>query len=173
MCFNKFIYVSLICCKLVIYLKKIQIHSHLINEDIFDNFQSAHKAGYSCEAALLRVYNDIVTTIGTGNGAMLVSLDLSDAFDTIDHDNLLCIIEKYVGNCGNALILSTPYFSIRTQRVQIYNVLPDFAYIICGVPQGSALEPLKLCLYVFPLNAILMYYKIGYHVYYIYNLNVN
>ena len=42
----------------------------------------------SCETALLRVYNDIVTTIGRGNGAMLVLLDLSAAFDTIDHDNL-------------------------------------------------------------------------------------
>ena len=65
-----------------------QIHDHLINNDIVDNFQSAYKAGHSCETALLRVYNDIVTTIGRGNGAMLVLLDLSAAFDTIDHDNL-------------------------------------------------------------------------------------
>ena len=41
-----------------------QIHDHLINNDIVDNFQSAYKAGHSCETALLRVYNDIVTTIG-------------------------------------------------------------------------------------------------------------
>ena len=43
-----------------------QIHDHLINNDIFDNFQSAYKAGYSCETVLLRVYYDIVTTIGIG-----------------------------------------------------------------------------------------------------------
>ena len=49
----------------------------IINNDIVDNFQSAYKAGHSCETALLRVYND-----------MLVLLDLSAAFDTIDHDNL-------------------------------------------------------------------------------------
>ena len=35
-----------------------QTHSHLINNDIVDNFQSAYKAGHSCETALLRVYND-------------------------------------------------------------------------------------------------------------------
>ena len=66
-----------------------QVHDHLINTDIVDNFQSAYKAGHSCETALLRVYNDIVTTIGRCNGEMLVLLDLSAAFDTIDHDNLL------------------------------------------------------------------------------------
>ena len=87
------------------------------------------------------MYNDIVTTIGRGNGAMLVLLDLSAAFDTIDHDNLFCILEKYVGICGNALKLIKSYFSNRTQRVQIDNVLSDFANISCGVPQGSVLGP--------------------------------
>ena len=81
-----------------------KIHSHLINNDIVDNFQSAYKASHSRETALLRVYNDIVTTIGRGNGTMLALLDLSAA-----------------------------------QRVQIDNVLSDFANIICGVPQGSVL----------------------------------
>ena len=38
--------------------------------------------------ALLRVYNDIVTTVGKGNGSLLVLLDMSAAFDMIDHDNL-------------------------------------------------------------------------------------
>ena len=68
-----------------------QIHDHLINNDIVDNFQSAYKAGHSCETALLRVYNDIASTIGIGNGAMLVFLDLSAAFDTIDHATYFCI----------------------------------------------------------------------------------
>ena len=97
-----------------------QIHSHLINNDIVDNFQSAY---------------------------------------------LFCILEKYVGICGNALILIKSYFSNRTQRVQIDNVLSDFANIICGVPQGSVLGPLKFCLYLLPLSAILRYHNIGYHVY--------
>ena len=142
-----------------------QIHSHLINNDIVDNFQSAYKTGHSCETALLRVYNDIVTTIGRGNGVMLVLLDLSAAFDTIDHDTLFCILEKYVGICGNAQKLMKSYFSNRTQRVQIDNVLSDFANITCGVPQGSVLGPLKFCLCLLPLSAIFRYNNIGYHVY--------
>ena len=39
---------------------------------IVDNYQSSYKTGHSCKTALLRVYNDTVTTIGRGNGAMLV-----------------------------------------------------------------------------------------------------
>ena len=116
----------------------------MINNDIVDNFQSAYKAGHSCDTALLRVYNDSVTTIGRGNGAMLVLLDLSAAFDTIDHDLLFCILEKYVGICGNALKLIKSYFSNRTQRVQIDDVLSDLANIICGVPQESVLVTLKM-----------------------------
>ena len=80
-----------------------QIHDYPINNDIVNNFQSAYKTGHSCETVLLRLYNDIITTIGKGNGAMHVLLDLYAAFDTINHDNLFCIIEKYVGICGNAL----------------------------------------------------------------------
>ena len=60
---------------------------HILDNNIVDSFQSAYRAGHSCETTLLRVYNDIVTTVGKGNGSYLVLLDLSAAFDTIDHDN--------------------------------------------------------------------------------------
>ena len=76
------------------------------------------------------MYNDIVTTIG--RGAMVVLLDLTAAFDTIDHDNLFCILEKYVGISGNALILIKSYFSNRTRHVQIDDVLSDML-ILCMV----------------------------------------
>ena len=59
-----------------------------------------------------------------------------------------CILEKYVGIRGNALKLINSYFSNRTQRVQIDNVLSDFTNIICGVPQCSALVPIQfVCIY--------------------------
>ena len=62
-----------------------QIHDHLKITILLIIFSLPIKAGHSCEIVLLRVYNDSVTTIGIGNGAMLVLLDLSAAFDTIDH----------------------------------------------------------------------------------------
>ena len=104
----------------------------MLDNNIVDSFQSAYRAGYSCDAALLRVYNDIVTTVGKGNVSFLVLLDLSAAFDTIDHDNLFYILEKYVGICGSALQLIRSYFSDRTQRVQIDGIMSDFSSLLCG-----------------------------------------
>ena len=78
------------------------------------------------------MYNDIVTTVRKGNGSFVVLLDLSAAFDTIDHDNLFYILENYVEIGANALRLIRLYFSDRTQRVQIDGIMP-------GVPQGSVL----------------------------------
>ena len=80
------------------------------------------------------MYNDIVTTVGKGNGSCLVLLDLSAAFDTIDHDKLFYILEKYVGIGGSSLRIIRLYFSDRTHRVQIDGIMSDFASLLCGVP---------------------------------------
>ena len=110
---------------------------HILDNNIVDSFQSAYRAGHSCETALLRVYNDIITTVGKGNRSFL--LDLSAAFVMIDHDNLFYILEKYVGISGSALRLIMSYFCDRTQRVQINGILSNFASLLCGVTQGSVL----------------------------------
>ena len=114
----------------------------------------------------MRVFNDIASTIGKGNGNLLVLLDLSAAFDTIDCLILFDILKMYIGFDGNALKLIMSYFSDCTQRVQIDDgILSEFASIVCRVPQGSVLGPLKFCVYMLPLSVILRLYKIGYHVY--------
>ena len=100
--------------------------------------------------------------------AMILSQPLEKAmghFDTIDHDNLFYILEKYVGIGGSALQLIRSYFCDHTQRVQINGIMSDFASLLCGVPQGSVLGPMKFCLYLLPLGAILRHHNIGYHIY--------
>ena len=101
--------------------------------------------------------------VGKGNGSYLVLQDLSAAFDTIDHDTLFVILEKYVGITGSALQLLKSYFSDRSQRVLIDDVMSGAANLVCGVPQGSVLGPLKFCLNLLPLGAILRYHSINYH----------
>ena len=114
---------------------------------------------------MLRVYIDIVTMVGKDNGSYLVLLDLSAAFDTIYYDTLFVIIDNYIGITGSALQLIKAYFLDRSQRVLIDDAMLGVANIVCGVPQGSALCPLKFCLYLLPLGAILKYHGIGYYIY--------
>ena len=89
-------------------IKKVissRILTHIVDNDLIDKFQFAYRCGHSTETALLRVYSAIVTMVGKGNGSYLVLLDLSAAFDTIDHDILFVILEKYIGITGSALQL--------------------------------------------------------------------
>ena len=86
------------------------ILKHIADNELIDKFPSAYRCGHSTETVLLRVYNDIVTMVGKGHGSYLVLLDLSAAFDTIDHDTLFVILEKYVGITGSALQLLKSYF---------------------------------------------------------------
>ena len=151
--------------KLIEKLISSRILKHIADNECIDKFQSAYRCGHSTETALLRVYNDIVTMVGKGNGSYLVLLDLSAVFDTIDHDTLFVILEKYVGIPGSALQLLKSYFSDRSQRVLIDDVMSGAANLVCGVPQGSVLGPLKFCLYLLPLCAILRYHSINYHIY--------
>ena len=82
---------------------------------------------------------------------LLVLLDLSAAFDTIDHSNLFTVHGKHVGICDDALNLFVSYVSNRKQQMRIDNIMSDLASIICSVPQGSVLGLLKFCLYLLPL----------------------
>ena len=133
--------------KMIEKIISISILRHIIDNNIINGFHSAYNAGHSCETVLLRVYNDIVITIGKGNGSFLVLLDLSAASDTIDHNNLFMILVRFVGIGGSALQLIKSYFCDHTQKVVIDNILSEFANLVCGVPQGSVLGPMKFCLY--------------------------
>ena len=119
---------------------------HIADNDLIDKFQSVYRCGHSTVTALLRVYSDIVTMVGKGNGSYLVLLDLSAAFDTIDYDTLFVILDKYIRITGSGPQLLKSYFSDRSQRVLIDDVMSGVANIVCGVPQGYVLGPLKVCL---------------------------
>ena len=74
-------------------------------------------------------------------------------------------LEWFVVISGSALQLIKSYFSGRTQRVMIDVIMSDFANRVCGVPQGSVLEPMKFCFSLLPLCAIINKDNIGYHIY--------
>ena len=130
----------------------------LISFSPYTSVITARKLQYS----VCILYSNIVTTIGKGNGSFLVLLDLSAAFDTIDHSNLFVILEKYVEITGDALRYIKSYFSDPSQTTCIESIVSNIVHPICGVPQGSALGPLKFCLQLLSLVAIFRYHSIGY-----------
>ena len=81
--------------------------------------QSAYKPSYSTETALVKVQNDIFTSIDQHGIVILILLDLSAAFDTIDHDVLFSRMESTLGIIGPALEWFRSYLGDRTLRVQI------------------------------------------------------
>ena len=62
------------------------LNEHLIKNSMFDPLQSAYRDKHSTETALIKVQNDILSALDAGSSAILLMLDLSAAFDTIDHD---------------------------------------------------------------------------------------
>ena len=96
---------------------------------------------------------------------MLLSLDLSAAFDTIDHANLIKRLQTRFGNCGQALEWIRSYLADRRQCVRIGQSLSNESVCYTGVPQGSVLGPLLFVAYVSPLSAITRQHEISQNQY--------
>ena len=133
----------------------IQTYSYLNNNALFTSLQSAYRAHYSTETALLRVTNDILKALDSRNDVILILLDLSAAFDTLDHDILLTRLHLYFGFKGIALNWFFSYLRGRTQRVNIPGSSSSPRNLHYGVPQGSILGPLLFTLYIAPLQDVI------------------
>ena len=117
--------------------------------------QSAYRPFHSTETALLKVQSDILLNMDDQKVTLLVMLDLSAAFDTIDHSILLETLGSGFGVGGTALKWFTSYLSQRTQQVQIKGTLSEKKQLITGVPQGSCLGPVLFTIYVANLFQII------------------
>ena len=131
---------------------------------IMDTFQIAYWAHHSTETALLRLYNDVMFNFDRGHGTLLVLVDLSVAFDTIDHQIICHIVEHSLGITDSVLALIKSYIDGRQLYVQIEGVVSEFSKLACGVPQESVLGPLKFCIYMLPIGSIMSHHNIYFHI---------
>jgi hypothetical protein len=151
--------------KLVEKIVSIRFLNHLKINNLHEVLQSAYKQGHSTETALIRVQNDILQSIDEQKCVLLVLLDLSAAFDTVNHQVLLTRLEERFGISGNALAWVKSYMSNRTQKVNIGGSTSASHILDCGVPQGSVLGPLFFIAYTGPLGDILRRHNISFHLY--------
>ena len=124
-----------------------QIHDHLLCWNLYPILQSAYRQYHSTETALLKVFNDILMNMNSQRVTLLVLLDLSSAFDTIDHKILLERLSSKFGFRGKVLNWFSSYLSGRSYRVVLNGTSSDKYELNFGVPQGSCLGPLLFILY--------------------------
>ena len=118
-------------------------------------WQSAYRAFRSTETAILKMRSDILMNMDDQKVPLLVMLDLSAAFDTIDHVILLETLQPGIGVGGTALKWFTSYLSHRTQQVQVKGTLSEKSKLTTGVPQGSCLGPVLFTIYAADLFKII------------------
>ncbi len=119
----------------------------MFENDLYDPMQSAYQKYHSTQTALVKVHNDIMEAIDGGSCVILVLLDLSAAFDTVDHEILLHRLGKRLGVTSSALLWFKFYLSSHTHRVDIKVTSSDDCLLTYGVPQGSVHGPKLFKLY--------------------------
>lgn len=109
------------------------------------------------------ILNDLLLTADSGNPAVLVLLDLTAAFDTVDHKILLSRLESCVGLRGTVLDWFRSYMTDRSFSVSLGPFTSEKAPLDCGGPQGSILGPILFSLYMLPLGSIFQKHGISFH----------
>ncbi|XP_078372669.1 uncharacterized protein LOC144656313 [Oculina patagonica] len=124
-----------------------QIYNHMMDFSLYPALQSAYRKYHSTETALLKVQNDILMNMNRQHVTLLVLLDLSAAFDTVDHKILLHRLQSSLGVTGTALKWFESYLSNRSQQVVLGGCHSGSCNLPHGVPQGSCLGPLLFTIY--------------------------
>jgi hypothetical protein len=124
-----------------------QMCDHMMRFDLYPLLQSAYRQGHSTETALLKVHNDLLMNMDRQQLTLVIFLDLSAAFNTVDSQILLSRIETTFGIKGAVLGWFTSYLSNRSQRIYVDGHLSDRSPLNFGVPQGSCLGPLLFTIY--------------------------
>ena len=142
-----------------------RLQGHINSNKLNNPIQSAYRKFHSTETALLRVHNDISVSLDKGHVTALTLLDLSAAFDTIDHNTLTNRLAEWYGVSGMALAWFKSYLCGRHQKFKIDKSFFDSSLLEHGVPQGSVLGPLLFSLYTAPLSTIISSYGLSHHSY--------
>ena len=142
-----------------------QLSDHLNATDTLEPFQSAYRADHSTETLLLRVTNELLMACDRGSVSSLSLLDLSAAFNTLDHNILLKRLRLSVGISGVVLRWLESYLTERNQTVLAGGRASQPTVLKYGVPQGSVLGPVLFTMYITPLGHVIRHHDTLYHLF--------
>ena len=140
-----------------------QLNAHLLAHSLRPTYQSAYRPHHSTETALLRITSDLLNATDNGQVSALILLDLSAAFDTLDHRILLDRLQYTFGIHDSALSWFESYLQKWFQSVVINQLSSEPTLLSCGVPQGSVLGPVLFTLYTQPLTLVIERHNLDYH----------
>jgi Reverse transcriptase (RNA-dependent DNA polymerase) len=126
--------------------------------------QSAYCKGHSTETALLKIVNDLLVAADHGEVSARCRLDLSAAFDTVDHELLLSRQQSRFGVVGTALNWFRSYLN-RSYTVMRGSNLSAVVQLVCSVAKGSILGPLLFLLYSAELEDVVASKVVSIHIY--------
>ena len=132
---------------------------------LLNTLQSAYRPHHSTETALLKISSDMFDAVESGCVTVLVALDLSAAFDTIDHSVLIRRLQHTFGVNGAALDWLKSYLNGRSCFTKVRDASSVTSTSDTGVPQGSCLGPLLFSLFTTPLGDVITQFSVKFHQY--------
>ena len=125
----------------------LQLHKYFKDNNLFYKSQYGFLPEHSTELSCLELIDKITLDLDNKQTPVAIFMDLSKAFDTLNHDILLSKL-SYYGISDIALIWFRSYLTNRSQYVELNNTCSSTATISTGVPQGSILGPLLFLIYI-------------------------
>ena len=151
--------------KLIERLACSQLTAYLLNHHLLPAEQSAYRQHYSTETATLKIASDIFDAADAEKVTVLALLDLSAAFDTVDHSILLQRLNYTYGVTGTALQWIKSFLTGRSFAVNFQGQQSTRSTLSCSVPQGSVTGPLLFNLYTADVIRIAQSFGVTVHCY--------
>ena len=134
--------------KLIERVVAIRMNKHITENDLHSKEEYGYKGEHSTELLLMEVVNDLLIACDQKKPTIVLLLDLSAAFDTVDQEKLLLILERELRIEGTALQWFRSFLTERTQRVKINDSYSEEVNLLYGVTQGSVLGPPLFNVYI-------------------------